>query len=69
VTGPACDVIGEAAVEAFIDPVPAGHGRLDVMVTSAGIQARGTIDELDAGTLGLPGRQRRGHLAGIPGRG
>jgi NAD(P)-dependent dehydrogenase (short-subunit alcohol dehydrogenase family) len=51
VTGLACDVTDEAAVKALIGRVLSGHGRLDVLVASAGVQARGTIDELDVSTL------------------
>ena len=29
----------------------AEHGRLDVLVTSAGVQARGTLEQLDVATL------------------
>jgi len=45
------DVTDETAVEQLVDSVLAEHGRLDVLVTSAGVQARGTIDELDLSTL------------------
>ncbi len=51
VTGRACDVTDEDAVAALVDGVLARHGRLDVLVTSAGVQARGTLDELDVATL------------------
>jgi NAD(P)-dependent dehydrogenase (short-subunit alcohol dehydrogenase family) len=50
-TGVACDVTDEAAVDALVQRVLDDHGRLDILVTSAGIQARGTIDELDVATL------------------
>lgn len=51
VTGCRCDVTDEAAVAALVDRVLTDHGRLDVLVTSAGVQARGTLDELDVGAL------------------
>jgi NAD(P)-dependent dehydrogenase (short-subunit alcohol dehydrogenase family) len=51
VHGRACDVTGERAVGALIEGVLAGHGRLDVLVTSAGIQARGTLDQLAVADL------------------
>ena len=47
----ACDVTDEDAVAGLVDRVLSGHGRLDVLVTSAGMQARGTIDELSAASL------------------
>jgi len=46
VHGRACDVTSEHAVGALTEGVLAGHGRIDVLVTSAGIQARGTLDQL-----------------------
>jgi NAD(P)-dependent dehydrogenase (short-subunit alcohol dehydrogenase family) len=49
--GLACDVTDEDAVRAVVDTVVSGYGRLDVLVTSAGVQARGPIDELDVATL------------------
>jgi NAD(P)-dependent dehydrogenase (short-subunit alcohol dehydrogenase family) len=49
--GRACDVTDEAAVGGLTDWVLDRFGRLDVLVTSAGVQARGTIGELDVGTL------------------
>ena len=49
--GQACDVTSEPAVAGLIDRVLADRGRLDVLVTSAGIQARGTIDELGVAAL------------------
>jgi gluconate 5-dehydrogenase len=51
VTGRGCDVTDEAAVAALVDGVLTDHGRLDVLVTSAGVQARGTIEQLDVGAL------------------
>lgn len=51
VRGIECDVTDEAAVERLMDSVLGEHGRLDVLVTSAGLQARGSIDELDLATL------------------
>jgi NAD(P)-dependent dehydrogenase (short-subunit alcohol dehydrogenase family) len=49
--GRACDVTDERAVADLIDRVLADHGRLDVLVTSAGVQARGTIDQLAVADL------------------
>jgi NAD(P)-dependent dehydrogenase (short-subunit alcohol dehydrogenase family) len=49
--GHACDVTDEDAVAGLIDHVLDAYGRLDVLVTSAGVQARGTIDELSAAEL------------------
>ena len=49
--GHACDVTDEDAVAALADRVLSAFGRLDVLVTSAGVQARGTIDELSAADL------------------
>ena len=51
VHGYACDVTDERAVAGLIGQVLAGCGRLDVLVTSAGVQARGTIDELGVAAL------------------
>ena len=51
VHGRACDVTDERAVSALTEAVLAGHGRLDVLVTSAGIQARGTLDQLAVADL------------------
>jgi gluconate 5-dehydrogenase len=51
VTGRRCDVTDESAVAALVDGVLTDHGRLDVLVTSAGVQARGTLDQLDVGAL------------------
>ena len=51
VHGHACDVTDERAVAGLIDRVLADCGRLDVLVTSAGVQARGTIDELGVAAL------------------
>ncbi|HUJ07306.1 MAG TPA: SDR family NAD(P)-dependent oxidoreductase [Streptosporangiaceae bacterium] len=48
VLGRDCDVTDERAVDRLVDGVLADLGRLDVLVTSAGVQARGPIDELDA---------------------
>jgi NAD(P)-dependent dehydrogenase (short-subunit alcohol dehydrogenase family) len=47
----ACDVTDEDAVAGLVDRVLSTCGRLDVLVTSAGVQARGTIDELSAAKL------------------
>jgi NAD(P)-dependent dehydrogenase (short-subunit alcohol dehydrogenase family) len=51
VLGRACDVTDERAVDVLVDGIVRDFGRLDVLVTSAGVQARGNIDELDVGTL------------------
>lgn len=51
VQGRACDVTSELAVADCIEQVLVDHGRLDVLVTSAGVQARGTLDQLDAATM------------------
>ena len=51
VHGRACDVTDERAVGALTEEVLAGHGRLDVLVTSAGIQARGAVDQLAVADL------------------
>jgi NAD(P)-dependent dehydrogenase (short-subunit alcohol dehydrogenase family) len=47
VQGRGCDVTDERAVANLVDQVIAEHGRLDVLVTSAGVQARGTLEQLD----------------------
>ncbi|MFE1554345.1 SDR family NAD(P)-dependent oxidoreductase [Streptomyces sp. NPDC058734] len=49
--GLACDVTDEAGVRRLAGTVLAEYGRLDVLVTSAGIQARGELEALDAATL------------------
>jgi NAD(P)-dependent dehydrogenase (short-subunit alcohol dehydrogenase family) len=49
--GHACDVTDEDAVDRLVDRALAAHGRLDVLVTSAGVQARGTLDELSVAAL------------------
>jgi gluconate 5-dehydrogenase len=51
VQGRACDVTDEHAVANLVETILADHQRLDVLVTSAGIQARGTLDRLDVQTL------------------
>jgi NAD(P)-dependent dehydrogenase (short-subunit alcohol dehydrogenase family) len=51
VVGHACDVTDEDSVADLVERVLAGYGRLDVLVTSAGVQARGTIDELSVDDL------------------
>ena len=51
VLGHACDVTDESAVTGLVDRAISAHGRLDVLVTSAGVQARGTIDELSVAEL------------------
>ena len=49
--GHRCDVTNEDDVAGLVDRVLSAYGRLDVLVTSAGVQARGTIDELSAADL------------------
>lgn len=49
--GRACDVTDEAAVASLTGWLLDRFGRLDILVTSAGVQARGTIGELDVATL------------------
>jgi NAD(P)-dependent dehydrogenase (short-subunit alcohol dehydrogenase family) len=49
--GHACDVTDEAAVAGLVDRVVSAYGRLDVLVTSAGVQARGTVDQLSVADL------------------
>jgi NAD(P)-dependent dehydrogenase (short-subunit alcohol dehydrogenase family) len=51
VLGCACDVTDENAVAGLVDRALSAYGRLDVLVTSAGVQARGTVDELSADVL------------------
>jgi NAD(P)-dependent dehydrogenase (short-subunit alcohol dehydrogenase family) len=51
VRGRACDVTDERAVADLVDGVLDDHGRLDVLVTSAGVQARGTIGQLAVADL------------------
>ena len=51
VLGYACDVTDEDEVDRLVDRALSGYGRLDVLVTSAGVQARGTIDELPVADL------------------
>jgi NAD(P)-dependent dehydrogenase (short-subunit alcohol dehydrogenase family) len=51
VLGHACDVTDEVAVARLVDRALSGYGRLDVLVTSAGVQARGTVDELSVADL------------------
>jgi len=51
VRGQACDVPSQQAVAGLIDQVLASYGRLDVLVTSAGVQARGTLDQLSVAAL------------------
>lgn len=45
--GLACDVTDEAAVHRTVGRVVEEFGRLDILVTSAGVQARGEIGALD----------------------
>jgi len=47
----ACDVTDEGAVDRLVDRALSGYGRLDALVTSAGVQARGTLDELSVTEL------------------
>lgn len=47
----ACDVTDEDAVAGLTDLAMSRFGRLDVLVTSAGVQARGTVDELAVAEL------------------
>jgi NAD(P)-dependent dehydrogenase (short-subunit alcohol dehydrogenase family) len=49
--GHACDVTDEDAVATLVERALSAYGRLDVLVTSAGVQARGTIDELSVAEL------------------
>lgn len=51
VQGRACDVTDEGAVADLVDRLMTDHGRLDVLVTSAGVQPRGTIGQLAVGEL------------------
>jgi NAD(P)-dependent dehydrogenase (short-subunit alcohol dehydrogenase family) len=51
VQGRACDVTDERAVADLVDGLMDDHGRLDVLVTSAGVQARGAIGELAVAEL------------------
>src|SRR6201999_854393 len=51
VLGHACDVTDEDDVTGLTDWVLTQYGRLDVLVTSAGVQARGTIDQLSTAQL------------------
>jgi NAD(P)-dependent dehydrogenase (short-subunit alcohol dehydrogenase family) len=51
VLGHACDVTDEDAVAGLADRALSAYGRLVVLVTSAGVQARGTIGQLSAAQL------------------
>jgi NAD(P)-dependent dehydrogenase (short-subunit alcohol dehydrogenase family) len=51
VVGQPCDVTDEDAVTRLVDRALSSYGRLDVLVTSAGTQARGAIDELSVAEL------------------
>lgn len=46
-TGPAVDVTDEASVEALFAAVVAEHGRVDLVVNSAGVSTLGLLTELD----------------------
>ncbi|MEV5728124.1 SDR family NAD(P)-dependent oxidoreductase [Streptomyces pharetrae] len=49
--GVSCDVTDEDSVHDLAQGIVSRYGRLDVLVTSAGIQARGALGALDAATL------------------
>ncbi|MFE2523375.1 SDR family NAD(P)-dependent oxidoreductase [Streptomyces sp. NPDC059382] len=49
--GVSCDVTEDGSVHTLVEDIVNRYGRLDVLVTSAGIQARGDLDTLDATTL------------------
>jgi NAD(P)-dependent dehydrogenase (short-subunit alcohol dehydrogenase family) len=51
VLGHQCDVTDEEAVDRLVDHALSAYGRLDVLVTSAGVQARGTVDGLSVADL------------------
>ncbi len=51
VIGIACDVTDEQAVENLMTTIVQEFAHIDVLVTSAGIQARGTLEQLDPATL------------------
>jgi len=51
VHGHGCDATNERSVARLIERVVTDHHRLDVGCHSAGVQAGGTIDELDLVTL------------------
>ena len=44
---PAVDVTDEATVATFLDDVLASHGRLDVVLNSAGVSTLGLVIDLD----------------------
>lgn len=50
-SGLTCDVTKEDEVHHLVEEIVTEYGRLDVLVTSAGIQARGDLGALDAATL------------------
>ncbi|MEV4393043.1 SDR family oxidoreductase [Nonomuraea sp. NPDC049607] len=50
-SGLACDVTDEDATRRLVAEILSRHGRLDVLVTSAGVQARGEITDLDVSVL------------------
>jgi gluconate 5-dehydrogenase len=47
----ACDVTSETDVLRVVDEVVGHYGRLDILVTSAGVQARGDLGDLDVTAL------------------
>ncbi|MFE9428148.1 SDR family NAD(P)-dependent oxidoreductase [Kitasatospora sp. NPDC006697] len=49
--GRACDVTDEDGLRTLVRQTVDTHGRLDVLVTSAGVQARGELAALDAAAL------------------
>lgn len=51
IIGIGCDVTDEEAVDNLTARVLDSLGRIDVLVTSAGIQARGTLEQLDLAAL------------------
>ncbi|WP_405466918.1 SDR family NAD(P)-dependent oxidoreductase [Streptomyces griseoaurantiacus] len=49
--GMSCDVTEDASVHGLVRDIVSRYGRLDALVSSAGIQARGALDALDTTTL------------------
>ncbi|MFF9457774.1 SDR family NAD(P)-dependent oxidoreductase [Streptomyces flaveolus] len=49
--GMSCDVTEDDSVHDLVQDIVSRYGRLDVLVTSAGVQARGALGALDATTL------------------